>query len=279
MNRIKPRAGSRLSAAGLALILALGLYSCQSRSDQVLPETSGSASAEKPASQADTLSPGAGVSTLVTDSGSSFQGREITVHRFAGSGAGKILIVGGIHGNEPESEIFASALVKYLQSLEPGILNKSLVVVPLLNPDGRIANTRKNARGIDPNRNFPTRDFSVGDPKHKYYGGAQAGSEPETRFLIALMEREKPELLVMLHTPYNFINSDADPQGLGSRLAKALGMEYHASMDYPTPGSVGTYFGKERGLPVITVEFPPRADVWARYGEKLLGVLLEKGGE
>jgi len=277
MNRNKTATLIRLGTA--LLVLALGACSCRARLDQASLETGQAEASEQPAKQTGTEASAPAPGAPFLEPGKSFQGREITVHRFAGSGSGKILIVGGIHGNEPESEIFASALVQHLRGLEPGSLSKSLVVVPLLNPDGRIANTRKNARGVDPNRNFPTRDFSVGDPKHKYYGGAQAGSEPETQFLIALMEREKPELLVMLHTPYDFINSDGDTQGLGPGLAKTLGMEYHASMDYPTPGSVGTYFGKERGVPVITVEFPSRADVWARYGKKMLKFLLEAGGD
>lgn len=205
----------------------------------------------------------------------SVQGREIPVFRFEGTSSARIVIVGGIHGNEPQSVDFATALVDSLNKLEPGTQARTIIVMPLLNPDGYALQTRKNANGIDLNRNFPTRDFSLAACGSKFYGGETAGSEPETCFLLELMDEEKPDLLVMLHTPLNMINSDGDSLGWGPRLAQELGLDYHAEIGYSTPGSVGTFFGKERGIPVITVEFPPAPDVWERFGAKLLGFLLD----
>ncbi|MDD4223882.1 MAG: DUF2817 domain-containing protein [Candidatus Cloacimonetes bacterium] len=221
---------------------------------------------------ADSLSPVAHSASL--DTGRSVLNKGISVFRFEGTGPEKVIIVGGIHGNEPQSVDFATALVDSLNTLEPATMAKTLIVIPLLNPDGFELKTRKNARGIDLNRNFPALDFSVGYPKSKYYGGDKAGSEPETRFMLDLLKREKPDLLIMLHTPLNLINSDGDSLGWGPRLAQELGLKYRAEMDYPTPGSVGVYYGRERGLPVITVEFPPLPDVWERYGKKFLGFLM-----
>lgn len=264
-----------LFSIGAVLIIGFALISYQLMACKTTPATKPDDSASHQGSK-----PGKSISAStgdlqpgLSDSGSSVQGRKFNLYRYAGK-KGKIIIVGGIHGNESEAVIFSQALVDHLNAQEPGFLAKEIIVVPILNPDGHAAGTRKNAHGVDINRNFPTRDFQLGDPGHKYYGGEKAGSEPETRFLLKLMETEKPELLVMLHTPYNFVNSDGDILGLGPKLAKEMGLEYHESMDYPTPGSVGTYFGKERQIPVITVEFPPAPDVWKRFGEKLLKTLL-----
>ncbi|MCB5247066.1 MAG: DUF2817 domain-containing protein [Candidatus Cloacimonetes bacterium] len=221
---------------------------------------------------ADSLSPVAHSASL--DTGRSVLNKEISVFRFEGTGPEKVIIVGGIHGNEPQSVVFAEALVDSLNTLEPTTMAKTLIVIPLLNPDGFELKTRKNARGIDLNRNFPALDFSVGYPKSKYYGGDKAGSEPETRFMLDLLKREKPDLLIMLHTPYNLVNSDGDSLGLGPRLAETLGLKYLAEMAYSTPGAAGSYFGREGRLPVLTVEFPARDDVWKRFGVKFLRFLL-----
>ncbi len=207
----------------------------------------------------------------------SLLGREIFVHRFEGVSPQKVLIVGGIHGDEPQSVLFAETLVDRLGALEPGSLANTVLVVPLLNPDGYALKTRQNAAGIDLNRNYPSLDFRVGEPGDRYYGGKAGASEPETRFIMELMEREKPDLLVMLHTPYNFVESDGDSLGLGPQLARELGLAYHEDMPYQTPGSIGSYYGKERGITVITVELPPRDDVWALHGEGFMRFLAGLG--
>lgn len=278
-NREKHAANKHrlLISKGAVLMIGFVLIGYHLRAVNTAPPTRLDAPTSFEESQREeSVSPSTGeLSPNLPDSVRSVQGREIKVHRYAGRTAEKIIIVGGIHGNEPESVIFAQALVDHLNAMEPGFLTKNLIVVPLLNPDAYAAGTRRNSHGVDINRNFATLDFQVGDPDHKYYGGETAGSEPETRFILNLMEAEKPDLVMMLHTPYNFINSDGDSLGLGPKLAQELGLEYHEAMDYPTPGSIGTYFGKERQIPVITVELPSEPDVWKRFGKKLLQTLME----
>ncbi len=204
-------------------------------------------------------------------------GREIFVHRFEGVSPQKVLVVGGIHGDETQSVLFAETLVDSLGALEPGSLANTVLVVPLLNPDGYELGTRQNAAGVDLNRNFPSLDFRVGEPGDRYYGGEAAASEPETLFMMELIQREKPDLLVMLHTPYSLVESDGDSRGLGPQLARELGLAYQEEMNYPTPGSIGSYYGKERGLVVITLELPPRDDVWALHGEGFMRFLAALG--
>ena len=62
------------------------------------------------------------------------------------------VVFGRHHGNEPAGQIV-------LDTLRDGnaVHGIDLWVVPRLNPDGALRNTRQNARGVDLNRNFPWR--------------------------------------------------------------------------------------------------------------------------
>ena len=85
-------------------------------------------------------------------SGHSVQGRPIRALELgfgSGSrGSRRVLVVGCIHGDE----CAGTAVVRRLEQLPPPIFD--LWVVPTVNPDGRAAGTRENARGVDLNRNF-----------------------------------------------------------------------------------------------------------------------------
>ena len=84
--------------------------------------------------------------------------------------------------------------------------------------------------------------------------GERAGSEPETRALLALIGELQPDAVVALHAPLACID-DANETPLGLRLAKRTGMPLVRDVGYPTPGSFGSW-GQEHGVPVITYEFP-----------------------
>src|SRR5690242_7822609 len=105
--------------------------------------------------------------------GHSVQGRELRVTRVGEEGAAvNVLVVGDLHGNEPAGE----AIVARLRTAS--VDGVTFWLVRTGNPDGRAADTRQNARGVDLNRNFPWR--WRGGPRGTYYPGPKAGSEPET---------------------------------------------------------------------------------------------------
>ena len=102
----------------------------------------------------------------VSQIGSSVQGRPIHLVRLGHPlppsdeeiAVGQaILIVGSQHGNEPAGREAALQFLRDLAFTEDGELLQALsdatiLFIPSGNPDGRIQNTRKNAEGVDVNR-------------------------------------------------------------------------------------------------------------------------------
>jgi protein MpaA len=171
----------------------------------------------------------------------------------------RMLIFAAIHGEESETTLALSRALRQLPEPSP-----HCAVVLVANPDGLLRGTRGNARGVDLNRNFPTRDwrpdpvphrFTLADPRDVMLSpGSHAGSEPETQALLALIADLRPEVVIALHAPLGCID-DANQSALGRWLAERTGMPFVADVGYPTPGSFGTW-GGEHQVPVITYEFP-----------------------
>jgi murein peptide amidase A len=177
--------------------------------------------------------------------GHSVEGRPIEAF-----GDGPLLVFGAIHGDEPGS---AELCRRFLR---PGA-----IVVPVVNPDGLARNQKDNARGVDLNRNFPARNWSPGHPPGYFPGGAPL-SEPETAALERLIEAHQPRVLVAVHQPFACVNWDGPAAALAGEMAAACGLPARASIGYPTPGSLGSLYGVDRGLPVITLELPRDAIDW-----------------
>lgn len=165
------------------------------------------------------------------------------------------LIIGVFHGDEREAETLASAFVSQVNPARdfPG---RRVGIVPVLNPDGLAQGTRVNADKVDLNRNYPTRDWHSQDEGTPYFSGPAAGSEPETRFILSLLEAYAPRKIITLHTPYRVINYDGPAEALAEAMAACNGYPVVADIGYGTPGSFGTYVGKERNIPTITLELP-----------------------
>lgn len=197
------------------------------------------------------------------------------------SGACSLLVFAGIHGEEPETTYALSRALRQLATRP-----EHCAVVLAANPDGLIRGTRGNARGVDLNRNFPTRDWqpkpvthrsTIEDPSDILLGtGERAASEPETRALMSLIDELKPGAVIALHAPLACID-DANASPLGQRIAKRTGLPLVRDVGYATPGSFGTW-GGERDLPVITYEFPLAAtEVLMRDHVPVLVDLLARG--
>lgn len=182
----------------------------------------------------------------------SAQGREIKLLEAESSSKSKtVLMIGVFHGDEPQGEYL---LEKFIETRKTPCKNRVLII-PCLNPDGKVLNTRQNSNGVDLNRNFPTKNRKMLEDKH-YYCGETPASEVETRFMIDVLEKYKPDFILSLHAPYKVVNFDGDARVFAEKISALTGYPVEEDIGYETPGSFGTYSGKERNIPTITLELP-----------------------
>lgn len=164
-----------------------------------------------------------------------------------------VLVIGVFHGDEPQGKFL---IEEYLKENN----DSRLLFIPCLNPDGMAQNTRTNANGVDLNRNFPTKNWELTE-KNEFFGGACAGSEIETRFIMKIIEKYNPHLILTLHAPFKVVNYDGDAEKISEKISQIINYPVEPSIGYPTPGSFGTYAGIERKIPTITLELDEECPV------------------
>lgn len=162
------------SAAALALVLGAGL----------LVGYAGPADAGK--------RPRAVVQSMVI--GHSVKGRPIVAKRLGNpKSPRKVLVMSAIHGDEPGPGRIIRRLIN-----GPKVHGADVWVIRVINPDGMFRHTRKNARGVDLNRNFPRQWQRV---RGRYDSGPRPASEPETRALMRFMKKVRPKYVISFHQP------------------------------------------------------------------------------
>jgi protein MpaA len=60
-----------------------------------------------------------------------------------------------------------------------------------------------------------------------------------------------------VHAPFACVNYDGPAAAWAKAVAAACGWPARGDIGYPTPGSLGSWLGVDRGLPVLTLELPP----------------------
>lgn len=180
------------------------------------------------------------------------------------------LFLGGVHGDELPSVYLMFKLAHYVKENPSLFKDKCIVIAPLVNPDGFLADspTRVNANGIDVNRNFITRDWYTSAMNKwiargkikRYYPGAKPGSEQETQFQMALIKRFKPQKILTVHSPLNMFDYDGPTSDLNSfeKWIEKISREanYQSKKFGYYPGSLGNYAGHERNIFTLTLELP-----------------------
>ena len=188
--------------------------------------------------------------------GRSFEGRPIVLGRFGPAGGSAVLVLGGVHGDEPSGVEAALDLCRGLGGGRPAP-QTPVWVLPALNPDGLVRASKNSARDVDLNRNFPASNFRR-EHQPGYFPGASPLCEPETQALATLIDDGAPGWagVVALHAPLACVNYDGPAAAWAQAVAAASGWPVRADIGYPTPGSLGSWLGRDRGLPVLTIELP-----------------------
>lgn len=165
--------------------------------------------------------------------GYSVAGRAITAYYF-GKGTKKILLVGTLHGSESNTGTMLSSWINYLRANQISIgEDRTFIIVPYANPDGRLSRTRFNSHNVDLNRNFGTPDWQAltywQNRSYPKGGGSGPFSEPEARALRDLILSENPSRTITYHSAANLI--------LGDGIAQSFGDWYSAKTGYKRGGS------------------------------------------
>ncbi len=191
---------------------------------------------------------------LWTGIGTSRQNRSIRAATL-GTGSTRIYLIAGIHGDEPEGQHAIDDIAARFRQDN----RVTLRLVRDMNPDGTASRSRTNARGVDLNRNWPATNYRPSTSR-----GDRALSEPEAAAVHADMLQFDPDIVVVfhsstrVHTP--FVNYDGPASHLAEAFADAarphaLNWGVVADMGYPTPGSLGSFIGIDRNIPILTIEF------------------------
>jgi len=201
--------------------------------------------------------------------GLSVRGRPIRAWRLGEPGKRPVVLISTMHGNEPHTR-------RILESLRDGrtIRGIDLWVIPTYNPDGLARGTRRNARGVDLNRNFP---HKWADLDGNYESGRHPASEPETRAVMAFLKEIDPRRVLSFHQPLGGIDPDTKGAGFARRLQRTLRLP-RVSLDCcgRCHGTMTMWFNHRFDGAALTVEYgahPSRRRMEVEAPRQLLGVL------
>lgn len=182
--------------------------------------------------------------------GESVLGRPIRAWRLGEADAAVTAVaIATLHGDEAAPR----AVLERLRDGRP-ISGVDLWVVPRVNPDGFARGWRKNAHGVDLNRNFP-RAWAPLDGEVE--SGPAPASEPETRALMRFLRRVDPAYVVSFHQPLHGVDSYAAKR---PRFVRRLSRHLRLPVkDFPCSGTChGTFtqwFNHHFDGVAVTVEY------------------------
>ncbi len=183
------------------------------------------------------MKPGANIHALTVTSlkriyqhtvGRSVQGRDIVTESSFDLDstirpANITLIIGGLHGDEKATVALVATFRE--QWIAQGAVPSPVVLIPVANPDGFVANSRYNANHVDLNRNCDLA-WQADCPEPP---GPHPWSEPESRAVRDFILEFCPAKIVSLHWALAEIDADG-PQsaGLAQRMWNAMSPEERA---------------------------------------------------
>lgn len=202
----------------------------------------------------------------VTTIGYSSEGRPIPAYHF-GTGSRTVVYTGAIHGNEYSTKLLMERWINELEANVKSIpSNKSVVIIPQINPDGVNSGSRVNARNVDLNRNFATNDWkkditTVNNTLFPGGGGKTAMSEPETKALAAYIQRIRPVLILSYHSVGSLVaaNQAGSSGSLASQYARLSGYrnatgQSDDAFEYSISGTADDWYAQKLGTASILIE-------------------------
>jgi len=197
-------------------------------------------------------------------------GREILAYKFLGNGQGKLLIVGGVHGNEVGTVKLTTKILNYLNLNQEKNGWAKIFIIPCLNLDG-YAQARKhpdymhrgkvgrlNANKVDLNRDFIEKSAS------------------ETKALINFIKQENIKNIIALHSVeskvYVSLQRKNDIENKWAETYKKFA-KFKTGSDSNQKGSMGPW-ARENNLNYITVESSTRwGSDWRRQKNALKKII------
>ncbi len=213
------------------------------------------------------------ISNLKTDKdfqisflGNSIEGRSISMISI-GEGKTNILLWSQMHGDESTATMAIFDIFNYLKTNKEILKNIKLHFIPMLNPDGAEKFTRRNAIGIDLNRDAiqlqsPEAEIlkTARDSLHADFG---FNLHDQSKYYNAKLT-QKPATISYLAPAYNYEKTINTTRGNAMKII----VEMNQIIQKYAPGQVGRY----------SDDFEPRAfgDNIQKWGTST--ILIESGG-
>ncbi|HCC34846.1 MAG TPA: gamma-D-glutamyl-meso-diaminopimelate peptidase [Ruminococcaceae bacterium] len=236
--------------------------------------------------------------------GKSVLGKEI-IGMEIGKGGSKVLFAGAFHGMERLTALilikFAAVLSEAMSTrgdcagvnARQGLLGKSLIIIPVVNPDGydislkgtagggnQAAKIKRlcggdfhrwnaNARGVDINHNFDAgwkqlreieQEMGIYGPAPRRFGGYAPESEPETVALTDLCKNEDISHVLAFHSQGEIIywnygeHTPEKAKKMAKIMAASSGYALEEPMGISSHGGFKDWFIKEFSKPGFTIE-------------------------
>jgi protein MpaA len=190
--------------------------------------------------------------------GKSVHKRAITASQVGDPGGTRVaLVVGAIHGDERAGLRIVRAIKRRAAQEAAALHGTQLWAIQAVNPDGLKAHTRRNARGVDLNRNFPYRWRGGVPHSNGYYPGPRPASEPETRAVMAFVQKIQPDLSIWYHQPWGAVLACRGSPPIAAEYAKLVGMHTSCRGNRLRGTAISWETHSIPGSAAFVVEMPP----------------------
>jgi hypothetical protein len=177
--------------------------------------------------------------------------RPVEVAR-VGKGQRNILFVGSIYGNEPESIELMDEICQLARG-NPPPEGLTILLVRTPNPDGLVDHIHTNLNGVDLNRNFPSRRFTLAPTR---LTGPRPASEPEIQYMLRILQEYQPIRIIHIRSgggerPLVLFNEKWLANGIEGSLPNGVSQGRYAATF--KAGSLEEYASLEMGTEIATV--------------------------